>query len=603
MSLAAKRIPSSTAPAARPVAANGVPVLLVTIDDLLWEQFSAAVPDLRLEQHDSVADLVTAWDRERGAVVIIDARLGVDLGPALRQLSEHSRRLVPLALVDDRTAQAAVKFALAGALHGQLHDSFEPERTRAVLARGREEVAARTGRVPNPRGATLAARVPRRLALGLAVAALIAAAVISTLMLWPRPGTRPPRSATPAPHAATARAARATPPPAASASEVHGAAAGEDVEKLLGDARRAMSEKHYAEPENGSALADYRAVLAIDAANGEARQGVDRIAEVLIGRAEAALAARDVPAALRALEVARNLRPGHPRLAALDTQLTQRLRESSAAQIEAALQANAFDRVAVLLKQAERAGNVSAAQAEQLRDRMARRQAAASIANFIHLGQTRLAQGKLIAPADDSAVHYLAELGTVTDADAAAEAAKLHSDVLRRLQVEAHAAAGQAHWADAEAMLSALRSLGAPPAQVAAVESDIGQAKDQARTSATTAREAAAAAAKAAAAQAAQTASQTITRPPHLKKALAVAYPEHARAAGRQGWVDVDLTVTAAGAPENARVAAAEPAHEFEIAALSAVRRARFEPARTADGTATAATLRLHVRFALDGAQ
>jgi protein TonB len=118
------------------------------------------------------------------------------------------------------------------------------------------------------------------------------------------------------------------------------------------------------------------------------------------------------------------------------------------------------------------------------------------------------------------------------------------------------------------------------------------------------AREAAAAAAAATARSAAvKAAPAESTRPPHLAGALSVKYPTSARISGKQGWVDVEFMVNAAGTAESVHITAADPAREFDAAALEAVRQARFEPARTADGTAVAMASRLRVRFALDAAQ
>jgi TonB family protein len=53
-------------------------------------------------------------------------------------------------------------------------------------------------------------------------------------------------------------------------------------------------------------------------------------------------------------------------------------------------------------------------------------------------------------------------------------------------------------------------------------------------------------------------------------------YPEAARARGLRGSVEVEFTVTPAGAVENPRVVAAEPRNVFDAAALTAVARRRY---------------------------
>jgi TonB family protein len=602
MSVAAQRIPEPDRVQPQVAEAAGVPVLLVTTDDQLWAQLSAAVPELRLEQHDTVPDLVAGWDAARAAVVVIDARLGADVVASVRGLVAHSRLLVPVALIDERGTRNVDKLGLAGILNGQIHDSFEPDRTRSVLARARSEALARierahgqTARIVAPSRAWPPSR-RRVLAAGAALLLLVAAT--AAVLLWPAPAPTPSAGVTappPRPPAALATPQLAA-VPAAPVRESRANPSADDVERLLADARRAMADKRYVEPENASALAAYHAVLAVDPDNGEAQQGIDRIAEVLVQRADAALNSHEFATALRSLEVARNLRPQHPRLAALDAQIGQRAKEYSATQIEAALQANSFERAVTLLKQAERAGNVSTAQADQLRERLASRQAAAALANLVHLAQARVSQGKLLEPASDSAFYYLGQLGTPADAAVAADATRIRAELLRKLQAEVHSAAAQGRWADAEALLAGLRTAGAAPAQYTAAEADLAQAKEQARA-ATAAREAAT---SAKAAQAAAAAAPAIATPPRLKKALSVVYPVESRLAGHQGWVDVEFTVSTSGMPEDVRVAAAEVPHEFDSAAIKAVRQARFEPGKGADGSMLAVPMRLRLRFALD---
>ena len=64
--------------------------------------------------------------------------------------------------------------------------------------------------------------------------------------------------------------------------------------------------------------------------------------------------------------------------------------------------------------------------------------------------------------------------------------------------------------------------------------------------------------------------------------------------------MSADLThFDAEGRAQNVRATAAEPSAMFDASAVNAVRRARFEPARTADGAAVSMPSRLRVRFAL----
>lgn len=72
-------------------------------------------------------------------------------------------------------------------------------------------------------------------------------------------------------------------------------------------------------------------------------------------------------------------------------------------------------------------------------------------------------------------------------------------------------------------------------------------------------------------------------------------YPDAARARRAEGYVEVELTVNPAGAVENARVVAAEPANVFDQAALAAVNRWRYR----ADAARPPQTVRERLDFRL----
>jgi protein TonB len=656
--------------------APAVPVLVVTTDDDLWIRLSAAVPGLRLEQYDSVDDLVGTWQNARPAVVLVDARAEADLARSVERLQTHSVALVPVAYVDDVTQPLAVSLERKRALFDHVASTLDPGSTLAVFDRAAEEAQARAAVVPPGVSHSVASPPPTSrgdsgrslpvVAIGAAVAALVALGGGAWWYAQQRaaapPSTAPATTAAPTPNAPAGDAAKAD----AGVSDANA----EQIETLLARARAALRDKRYIDPESDNALAHFRNVLAFDASNGEARQGIDRIAEVLVGRAESSMAARDYPAALRALEVARNLNPGHPRLAALDAQVNQRLSDLSLAQIQAALQANAFERAATLIKQAERAGTVPAATLAQLKQDVGKREARSEINDLVRLATARIAQGRLLEPGNDGARYYLSELQQRTEgADAYA---RLKQDYVKRATAEARAAAARGATAEVEQWVAELRAQNVPAAQIQALQRDASQASlkaaeppkyaqlandriaqrrllapendsalwyyrqlqvaeprnpqlpalrdaigaalvDQARAAFEGGRSAEAQIALDAArefgvppatiasvqpaASRPAAASAVVATAPKLLKALQPDYPARALQDGIKGWVDVEFVVDADGRAQNVRAVAAEPARTFDIAAVAAVRRARFEPARAADGTPLAQPTRLRVRF------
>jgi protein TonB len=75
-------------------------------------------------------------------------------------------------------------------------------------------------------------------------------------------------------------------------------------------------------------------------------------------------------------------------------------------------------------------------------------------------------------------------------------------------------------------------------------------------------------------------------------------YPVQAARMRRQGWVEVQFTVGTDGKVRDASVVGASPAHVFDHAALSAVRRWEFKPALR-NGTPMAVTMRKRIEFTL----
>ncbi len=92
-------------------------------------------------------------------------------------------------------------------------------------------------------------------------------------------------------------------------------------------------------------------------------------------------------------------------------------------------------------------------------------------------------------------------------------------------------------------------------------------------------------------------ASRAVSRtPPLLLRDVRPAYPEAARRAHRQGWVDVSYTVDRSGRVVDARVIDAHPTHMFDVAALSAVRHWEFKPAQV-DGHPVAQKVSSRIQF------
>ncbi len=457
-----------------PAAAARLSVLVVSADHALWTELAALLTGRPARQFDSAAELIALWPRARPAVVVLDARRALDLEgitTVAEQILTHGGALVPVAAVDVHSPSATVP-GRRGALFDELRLPFDPDAAGAVIDRAAEEACARfslTGGDPGLAAQATPARGRpgiRPATLWAGLAALLAA--VAALSWWL---SQPAADATHPP------AAPATPPPAARMPLLrHGgtgegaapAVPAEDVELQLERARASMRDKRYIDPAADNALAHYRAVLDLDPPNGEARQGLDRIAELQLARASASLASRDYAAALRALESARALQPKHPALAALDAQVNARIKDLSAAQVQAALQANAFSRAAALLAQSEKVGTMPADQIAELRQEISRREAGAQVGDLARLAQVRISQDRLIDPPGDSAKFYLEQFRGRGGAAVAEQAALLGESYVKRLAADTRAAIEAGAWTQVDVLTAELRATagGAPQAEL-----------------------------------------------------------------------------------------------------------------------------------------
>lgn len=192
------------------------------------------------------------------------------------------------------------------------------------------------------------------------------------------------------------------------------------------------------------------------------------------------------------------------------------------------------------------------------------------------LANQRLAQGRLIEPAGDSARHYV---DLLRSADPAFEGLPETSALLAtRTLAESRQLLADGNADRADAMLRAAADAGAPTAEVSAVAAQIAAAR---------------AVRPAAAANVPNVLPESAMRRTRFSPPV---YPERALERGVQGWVDVEFTVLKDGTTGDAKVVGAEPANMFERAALAAVNRWRYEP-RMVGGTVIDQRVQARLRF------
>jgi TonB family protein len=187
----------------------------------------------------------------------------------------------------------------------------------------------------------------------------------------------------------------------------------------------------------------------------------------------------------------------------------------------------------------------------------------------------RLAQGKVLEPATDSAKYYLGQLLQSAPTHPSTQSA--HQAFATRTLDEAKAAARREDYAGAQRWLTEAHDAGVDAASITAVNNDIKAAQEVAKR----------------ASEIATAAELEITHyvPP--------TFPASARDRSLSGWVDVQFMVMTDGSVSDLSVVGADPAGQFEQSALDAVRKWKYRPIQR-DGQPINQRARVRVRFALE---
>jgi periplasmic protein TonB len=221
----------------------------------------------------------------------------------------------------------------------------------------------------------------------------------------------------------------------------------------------------------------YRSALLLDPSSGEASQGLQRLAEILFAKVQSALDERKFDVALQALETARSINPGDGRLAAFDERLASLRTELGPAQIQAALNAQNFDRATQLIDEAARARMLTGAKLSQLRDEVKRRREQFDSGRLVALIGARLQQDRLLDPHNDSAAFYLDEARQTGISSVAVQAQ--NQEFIKRALPAARSAIDQRRYGDADRYLTELRNCGAAVPVIAALQHDLNAARSQ----------------------------------------------------------------------------------------------------------------------------
>jgi TonB family protein len=171
---------------------------------------------------------------------------------------------------------------------------------------------------------------------------------------------------------------------------------------------------------------------------------------------------------------------------------------------------------------------------------------------FLELAQSRLAQGKLTDPDNDSALYYVNQLRAADPKNSGL--AQISGAVQLQVLDRARAALDAGDVEKSEALVQKAAALGA--------SSDLDAISDKIRQK------------RASAGEPLQMPEQSLTR---LNK-LEVQYPARALQGNVEGWVELAYTVGADGTVSNVKVLNATPPRTFEPSASKAVSHLRYQP-------------------------
>jgi TonB family protein len=244
------------------------------------------------------------------------------------------------------------------------------------------------------------------------------------------------------------------------------------VDELLEKARGAMRERRYTEPNNDNALLYYRSAAKADPSNGEAGDGLKRVAAVLSARFDEALTAGRYDEAVLALAHLKAATPDDQRVTQLDGKL-------ATAQIAKMIADNNLDRAASLVKGAQQSGAVPDAQITKWKGEINRLQVEGRTKRLVDLANDRI-QGGRLSDSDDSAKAYLEQLKDLGPS-ASSAASRVQRDLGNAFMRKAREAALGSKTADQDRWLAEAKSVGVSASELNSFTRDLQSQKQRAQ--------------------------------------------------------------------------------------------------------------------------
>ena len=469
---------SAGVPAARPAVEL---TALTAHDDFLLELGELLDGRASVHPADSIDAAVQQLGAGRGGQILaIDARDNGEIRADVQRAGEQAPHAVILLFTETGAEKSLAATVKGTPVFAVLALPMEPAKASAVLDAALSDALARsTPQQPPPRPQrhtappahaepaaeqTSSHEAPassrRKLlipAIGLGVLAVLAGA---TLLLMRREPASAPlaaarRPAMAAPGAAQPRSAP-LPTPQLDTSIVQGR-----VEDLLEKASRAMFARHFTAPRGDNALVYYRSVLAVDPTNGEARDGLRRVGNVLVSRFQDDISQGHLNRAALALGTLALAEPTEEHLRPFAIAL-------SSAQVNQALENTQLSALPALIAQAAQRG-VPAAQIAAWQTQLASLQNQRQLQKIAQQVAHRIAAHRLTGPS--SATSALERLRALAPTAAATQSAEQALSTVLLGEARRAGRAGQS--AAEEKWLSAAGTAGASAQAIAEVRQQV----------------------------------------------------------------------------------------------------------------------------------
>jgi len=487
---------STAAPAPSPVNRPAADVVSITTrDDFLLELGEALVGQAAVHPVDSMAAaLEHVAGAKRGQVLVIDSRDVADIRADLERAQTQAPHAVVLVFADadaEKQIGATVKGTNVFAV---LPIPLDRRKTAAVLesamadaiakkpARSPERSAAVSVEAFNPRpdsaapaGASTSDRSGSKSKAVLWAVVGLATVTVAVGAYWLFGGGKKGEVGSPAAKSSasaptletpTTDDAALAPKPTVDTSIVQG-----KVDDLLEKARLAMRERRYSEPAGDNALLYYRSAAAADPTNGEATDGLQRVAAVLASRFEEAMTGGRYDEAGVALANLKAAAPKDARIAPLELKL-------ATAQISKALADGNVDRAAALVRLAQQSAAIAPDQIVKWRTEIGRRQEDAKIQRIAGLVSERMRDGRLLEPADDCAKVYLQQLHDLAPTNSTTQ--RLIRDLNAAYLHKAREAGVAGRAGDVDRWLSEAKAGGVSAAEITSFQRELTGARQKA---------------------------------------------------------------------------------------------------------------------------